>query len=432
MTAKKESKKEPLQAPRGMHDIFPDDYLYYQAIYDKVEEIAEYYGFSPIQTPHIEQSGLFSAAAGETTDIIEKQMYALKPKGGDNLSLRPEGTPGVMRAYIEHGMHTWPQPVMFWYKGSFFRHEKPQRGRLRELQQFGLEILGEEKAISESTIIKIMSLALEELGLGPITVHVNSLGDKECRNAYKKELVTYYKKKNKHLCKDCKRRLVKNPLRLLDCKEEKCIELKKEAPQMVNHLCPECKNHFKETIELLEANNVAYTLDTHLVRGLDYYTRTVFEFFTETKEGEIGAPMALGAGGRYDYLGKILSNRDVPACGGALGIDRLVLLMKEKGITPRQKRKPKVFLIQLGQAAKLKSFGLIEMLRKAKVPASQSISKDSLRGQLKVADRLRVAYALILGQKEAMDNTVIVRDMSTGSQDTVKIEKIVEYLKTKD
>lgn len=429
---KKESKKEPLQALRGMHDILPEDYLYYQAVYDKVEEIAEYYGFSPIQTPYIEKSELFSAAAGETSDVVEKQMYALKPKGGDNLSLRPEGTPGVMRAYMEHGMHTWPQPVMFWYKGSFFRHEKPQRGRLRELQQFGLEILGESKAVAESTIIKIMSLALEELGLGPITVHVNSLGDKECRNSYKKELVAYYKKKSKNLCKDCKRRLVKNPFRLLDCKEDKCIEMKKEAPQMVNHLCPACKDHFKENIELLEANNVSYNLDTRLVRGLDYYTRTVFEFFAEAKEDELGAPLALGGGGRYDYLGKILSGRDVPACGAAIGVDRVVLAMKEKGITPRQKRKPKVFLIQLGQTAKLKSFGLIETLRKSKIPASQSISKDSLRGQLKLAARLKVAYALILGQKEAMENSVIVRDMNTGSQDTIKIDKIVEYLKNKD
>lgn len=430
MSVKKDFKKEIVQTPRGMHDILPEDYLYYQTIQDKSEEIAEYYGFSPIQTPHIERMELFTAAAGETSDIVEKQMYSIK--GGDNLALRPEGTPGVMRAYIEHGMHTWPQPVMFWYKGSFFRHEKPQKGRLRELQQFGLEILGEEKAIAEATIIKTMVLAAEELGLGPISVHINSLGDKECRNTYKKELVSYYKKKGKNLCKDCKRRLVKNPLRLLDCKEEKCAELKKEAPQMVNHLCPACKDHFRETIELLEANNISYALDTHLVRGLDYYTRTVFELFAEPKEGDLGSPMALGGGGRYDYLGKIFSNRDIPACGGALGIDRLALTMKDRGIAPRQKRKPKVFLIQLGQAAKLKSFSIIDMLRKAKIPASQSISKDSLKGQLKIADKLRVGQALILGQKEAIDNTIIVRDMESGSQDTVKIEKLVEFLKNKD
>src|SRR3989344_3269066 len=281
---RKKINKENIQSPKGMNDILADEYVFYQNIYDKAEEIASYYGFKPIQTPHLEKTELFTSTVGESTDIVEKEMYTLRTKGGDALALRPEGTAPVMRAYIEHGMHTLPQPVMLWYKGSFFRHENPQKGRFREFFQFGLEIIGESKPIGEVMIIQIFTLALKELGLGPIIVHVNSVGDKECRGEYRKKLIAYYRKHLSSLCKDCKRRFKENPLRLLDCKETNCAEIKRNTPQSIDSLCAPCKQHLKENLEFLEASKTNYYLDTKLVRGLDYYTRTVFEIFLDQEK----------------------------------------------------------------------------------------------------------------------------------------------------
>ena len=386
---------------------------------------------SPIQTPHLENVDLFTATVGATSDIVEKQMYYVKSDGNGNLVLRPEGTAPVMRAYIEHGLHTLPQPVMLWYKGSFFRHENPQKGRFREFFQFGLEMIGESKPIGEVMIIQIFTLALKELGLGPVIVHVNSVGDKECRGEYRKKLVAYYRKHLPNLCKDCKRRFKENPLRLLDCKETKCAEIKRNAPQSIDSLCAPCKQHFKETLEFLENNGINYYLDTKLVRGLDYYTRTVFEIFLDQEESSEGQSLALAAGGRYDSLAKILGKRDIPAVGGGIGVDRVVMAMQEKKIAPKPKRTPKVFLIQLSQSAKHRSMSIIEMFRTTNIYIAQSISKDNLNSQLSLASKMKVPYVLILGQKEVLENSIMVRDMDTGAQESVPMEKVVEIIKKK-
>lgn len=414
-----------------MHDILPQEYIIYKHIYEKAEEIASYYGFMNIATPYLEKKDLFTASLGDSSDIVEKQMYNLKTKGGDILTLRPEGTAPIMRSYIENGMQTWPQPVMFQYQGSFFRHEKPQRGRLREFHQFGLEILGEEKAIAEAMIIKILFLALGEIGIKNVMVHINSLGDKGCRNAFRKELVNYYRKKINSACGDCKKRFYKNPLRLLDCKEEKCIEIKNEAPQMIDFMCAECKRHFKEVLEFLDTNEIPYSLNTRLVRGLDYYSRTVFEFIEETENEINQANFALGGGGRYDYLSQMLSNKKIPAVGGALGVDRIAQLISERQIKIKSSKETKIFFIQLGSMAKYKSLKIIEMLRKNHIPLMQSVSKDTLKSQLRIASRLNMSYALILGQKEVMEKSIIVKNMETSAQETVPIEKVVEFVKNK-
>jgi histidyl-tRNA synthetase len=448
--AKKDKQKDTLlQAPKGMRDILPEEYHFYQNFFEKAEEIANYYGFQPIQTPHLEKIDLFTAAVGEATDIVEKQMYTLKTRGGDRLVLRPEGTAPVLRTYLKHGMYTWPQPVMLWYKGSFFRHENPQAGRFREFQSFGLEILGEENSIADATIIKVATTILEELGLTQYIVHINSIGDKECRGVYRKELSNYYRRKINHLCKDCRRRLKENPLRLLDCKEESCQELKKEAPQMINFLCPNCKIHFKEVLEILDTLNIPYLLDHYLVRGLDYYSRTVFEVYSVSsdvngkkereKEEKIEMPensflttgFALLGGGRYDYLSKILSNKDVPAVGVGMGAERIIMALTEKNLLRHKSRAPKVFFIQIGALAKRKSLLLTEMFRKAGIPLAQSVTKDSFKSQLKIAARLGASLILILGQKEALEETVIARDLGLGGQDIVPFSKIVEFVKNK-
>ncbi len=422
-----------MQTPKGTRDILPEDYFYFKTIYKKAEEIADYYGFLSIQTPHLEKTELFTASLGEATDIMEKQMYSFKTRGNDHLSLRPEGTAPIIRSYIEHGMHTWPQPVMLQYKGSFFRHEKPQKGKLRELQQFGLEIIGEEKAIGEAIIIKVLTLILEELGIKSIIVHINSLGDKECRPAYRRELSAYYRKKLNDVCEDCKKRFKKNPMRLLDCNEEKCREIKKQAPQMVDYLCIECKKHFKEVLEFLDSSNIPYFLNSNLVRGLDYYSRTVFEIFENEEEEnkEEKEKLAVAGGGRYDYLAKMLANKNFPAVGGALGIDRIAQLITDKKIKKMHPKTPKIFFIQLGTAAKLNSLNIIEIFRNAHIPIAHSISKDNLKNQLRIASKLNISYALILGQKEALENSIIIREMDSGNQETVPIKKVVEIIKSK-
>jgi histidyl-tRNA synthetase len=334
-----------------------------------------------------------------------------------------------MRAYIEHGMQSEPQPVMFYQYGPVFRHDKPQRGRYRQFWQFDVDALGSEKSIVDALVLKTVCTILQEAGAENISVDINSIGDKECRPQYIRELSNYYKKHLSSLPQIDRERLKTNPLRILDSKEEKTKEINEGAPDSISYLCPACKKHFKEVLEYLEEIGIPYTINKNLVRGLSYYTRTVFEVIEE-RGGEEGTPLTIAAGGRYDYLGKQLgSKKDVPAIGISIGVDRILTMPWYKKQTPRIMKKPKIYFIQLGADAKLKSLNVIEILRKAHIPIMQSLSKDSLGSQLAVAEKLGVPYTIIFGQKEAMDNTVIVRDMKTRSQDTVKIDALSDYIK---
>ncbi|HPI24608.1 MAG TPA: histidine--tRNA ligase, partial [Candidatus Paceibacterota bacterium] len=274
---KTKGKVSALQSVKGMRDLIGDQVFVFQGFCEKAAEIALYYGFKPIETPILEKEDLFARGVGQDTDIVSKEMFTLKTKGGDRLVMRPEGTASVMRAYAENGMHSWPQPVMFYYSGPFFRHENPQRGRYRQFYQFGLEILGSPKSILDATIIKLTTTILEESGFNNYTLKINSIGDAECRGAYRRDLVNYYKKNLKGVCADCRERIKTNPLRLLDCKNPMCQEIKKDAPESIASLCGPCKAHFKEVLEYLDAMNIPYEIDSTVVRGLDYYSRTVFE-----------------------------------------------------------------------------------------------------------------------------------------------------------
>ncbi|MCX6712264.1 MAG: histidine--tRNA ligase, partial [Candidatus Vogelbacteria bacterium] len=352
-------------------------------------------------------------------------------KGGDHLALRPEHTAGLMRSYIEHGMQSLPQPLLFYSYGPTFRHDNPQKGRYRQFYQFGLEILGTKKSIADATIINLTRLILEEAGITNLKFKINSLGDSECRSTFRRELVSYYKKNLKGVCADCRERIKTNPIRLLDCKNPNCQEVKKGSPEAISYLCAPCKAHFKEVLEYLDELGINYEIDNSLVRGLDYYTRTVFEVFVEKTgtDGEVSS-LALGGGGRYDNLAKSLDiKREIPAVGVSLGVDRITELATYAKLSPRIAKKPKVFFIQLSFDAKLKSFEVIEALRLAKIPVQHSLSKDSLSTQLGLAEKIGVPFTIILGQKEALDGTVIVRNMDNRSQDTIKVAKLAEYLK---
>lgn len=429
MNDKIKPKKEPLGAPKGMKDIMNESYYEYQGFFEKAQEIAMYYGFNPIETPILEKEELFNTSIGEGTDIVDKEMYTLKTKGGDRLAMRPEGTAGVMRSYIENGMGSLPQPLMFYYYGQFFRHENPQKGRLRELRQFGLEIIGSDKSIADAIVIKTTIDILEEAGAKNLSIDINSMGDKESRASYTKELVSYYKKHISSLPAIDRERLKTNPLRILDSKDPKTIAINQDAPESVSFLNPESKKHFKEVLEYLEEFGISYNINKLLVRGLSYYSKTVFEI-TANNDEEEGSGLAIAGGGRYDYLARSLGNKkDVGAIGVGIGVDRIVMAPWYAKLNPRILKKPKFYFIQLGFEAKLKSLTIIEMLRKAKVPINQSLSKDSLSAQLAIAEKNKVPYAIIFGQKEAIEGSVIVRNMDNRSQATVPIKKLIEYIK---
>lgn len=423
----KEKKTVEPVSPKGMRDIIGEDYYKFQGFFEKAQEVAVYYGFKPIETPILEHETTFTTAVGEGTDIVDKEMYTLKTKGGDHLALRPEHTAGLMRAYIENGMQNQPQPVLLYHSGPVFRHDKPQRGRYRQFYQFDVDALGNEKSITDALVIKTIYTILEEAGAKNLVVTINSIGDKDSRPAYIKELTNYYKKHLKDLSPIDQERLKTNPLRILDSKDEKTKEINQNAPDSLSYLSTSGKRHFKEVLEFLDQMDIAYQIDKTLVRGLSYYTHTVFEII-ETMED--GASMTIAGGGRYDYLGRALgSKKDIPAMGGSIGMDRIIERPWFKDLAPRILKKPKVYFIQVGYEAKLKSLNVIEILRKAHVPMMQSLSKDSLSAQLAVAEKSGAPYTLIFGQKEAMEQSVIVRNMETREQDTVPLTELNTYIK---
>ncbi len=426
---KKRTNKEPINSVKGMRDILDTNYYNFQGFFEKAQEVAIYYGFKPIETPIVEHENVFTSSIGEGTDIIDKEMYTLKTKGGDHLALRPEHTAGTMRSYIENGMQSLPQPIMLYSYGPVFRHDNPQKGRYRQFYQFDMDILGSEKSILDALVIKTAMTILCEAGATNLSVDINSIGDKECRSSYIKELVSFYKKNINLLPAVDRERLKTNPLRILDSKEEKTIELNQKAPESISHLCPACKKHFKEVLEYLEEAKIAYNINKCLVRGLSYYTRTVVEIIEEDEE--TGKRIAIAGGGRYDYLGKQLgSKKDISAVGISIGVDRIIEAPWFSKLTPRIIKKPKVYFIQLGFEAKLKSLNIIEVLRKGKIPIAQSISKDNLSTQLAIAEKIGMEYAIIFGQKEALEDSVIFRNMNNRSQETVKIDKLLEYIKS--
>lgn len=414
-----------LAPPRGMRDILPADALVRAKIVETARGVAQYYGFEEIRTPILEKVELFTRGIGESTDIVEKEMYTLRTKGGDKLALRPEGTAPVVRAYLNHGMHKLPQPQKLYYIGPFFRHERPQSGRYRQFDQVGFEIIGGEvDPIYDAEIIVMFYRTLEELKTGTLMVHINSIGCRICRSGYRSKLVNYYKRLE--VCKDCVRRMKDNPLRLLDCKKDSCQAVKAGAPSILDSLCSLCRGHLKQVLEHLEELELPYMLNPLLVRGFDYYNRTVFEIFTEKSE------LAIVAGGRYDYLAEMIGGRSTSAGGAAMGVDRVVEIMRESNPKAfEQKAKSKVFLVHIGELARKKSLLLMEELRQNNIPIFTSFGKQSLSHQLETANKADAQIALILGQKEVYEESIIIRNMESGVQESVPIGNVVNQIKKK-
>ncbi|MFC1639113.1 histidine--tRNA ligase, partial [Patescibacteria group bacterium] len=354
--------------------------------------------------------------------------FSFLDRGDHHVTMRPEGTASVARAYINHGMLNLPQPVKLYYVGPMFRHERPQQGRYRQHHQFGVEVFGDDNPVLDAEICLLAHLFYKEIGIGT-TVHINSLGCVDCRPTYREELVNYYRPKRPKLCDDCKRRLSRNPLRLLDCKVPECRELRDDAPQIVDSLDDSCKEHLMQVLEYLDDLQVPYVLDPHLVRGFDYYTRTVFEIMPE--EGG-SAKNALGGGGRYDTLIEDLGGReDTPACGFGLGLERAILQIKAQEDEPPVEEPPEVFVAQLGDSARRKAFTLFEDLRNNGFRIAGNFTKNSLKAQLEIANRLNAQLTVILGQQEVLDGTILVRDMESGMQEIIDYRKAVSSLKKK-
>jgi histidyl-tRNA synthetase len=427
---KEEAVLEPLvlQPPRGMKDILPEDQGFWDQVRRTTERLARDYGYSRIDVPLVEFSNLFVRSVGSGTDIVEKEMYAFTTKGGDKVALRPEFTAGIARAYIQHGMHVLPKPIKLFSTGPVYRYDRPQEGRYREFYQVNYDVFGEQDAILDAQVIQVAARVVQSLGIKAVQIQVNSIGCPACRKEYRELLVNYLESKKQKLCQDCKNRLETNPLRVLDCKEDKCAQVAAAAPQSIDHLCEECRVHFKNLLEYLDELDLPYVINPQLVRGLDYYTKTVFEIWSGEEEGRKNA---LGGGGRYDGLVKMLGGEATPAIGFGLGVERLILEMKRVQAKPYRAPRPKIFLAQLGELAKKRSLRLFSDLEKNGILVAESFGRGSLKSQMRVADKLGVEITLILGQKEALDKTVIVKNMATGVQEIVSVEKLVELVKRK-
>ena len=427
---KEKVKEEPLvlQSLRGMKDILPASQPYWEQVRRTSERLARDYGFLRMDTPLVEYANLFTRSIGESTDIVEKEMYTFTTRGGDKVALRPELTAGNCRSYIQNGMQVMAKPVKIFSTGPVYRYDRPQEGRFREHYQVNFDAYGEQDSILDAQMIQIASRLVQALGIKAIQLQVNSIGCPVCRKSYKDLLVSYLESKKTRLCQDCKRRLATNPLRVLDCKEDKCFQVAVSAPQSVDHLCEDCRVHFRTLLEYLDELDLLYTINPRLVRGLDYYTKTVFEIWSASEEGK---KLSLGGGGRYDNLMKAIGGEDTPAIGFALGVERIIEEMTRVQAKPYKPPRPKVFLAQLGALAKKKSLRMFSDLEKNGILVAESFGRGSLKSQLKVANRLGVEITLILGQKETLDGTVIVKNMSTGAQETISAEKLVDLIKKK-
>jgi len=405
------------RAPRGTQDILPDKQPAWDFVRDAVARLCTVFGYTRIETPVFEDASLFTRGVGEVTDIVQKEMYVFEDRGGQDLALRPEGTAPVCRAYLQHGMHNLTQPVRLWYWTPIFRYDRPQAGRYRQHHQFGAEAIGEADAAADAEIIELLWRLYEELGLTDLTLNLNSIGDQNCRPAYLQLLRDYYGDKLSLICSDCKARYQSNPLRLLDCKQERCQPILTGAPAMTEHLCPECSAHFDDLRSYLVSADVPFLLNPRLVRGLDYYTRTTFEVLPK----EEGGQSTVGGGGRYDGLIEQLGGRPTPGVGFGSGIERIILNLERQKVQLSGAQGPRVYVVSQAPAARVPAFRLASALRRAGIPAIAASGERSLKAQLRQADALNAEYAAIIGARELKDELVTLKRLADGEQEMVPI-----------
>ena len=411
------------QAPRGTEDVLPAEAVNWQIIEGVMRSEAALHGFGEVRTPVFEHTELFQRGVGDTTDIVQKEMYTFLDKGGRSVTLRPEGTAGAARAMLEHGVYNDGLPVRFYYLTSCYRYEKAQKGRLREFHQFGAELYGSADPLADAEVILLGSSIFERFGLSDVRLEINSIGCPECRAKYLEALRDYFGAHRDELCETCLDRLERNPMRILDCKSPVCSAIAAGAPKMLDYLCDGCKEHFESVKQALDAAGVAYTVNPSIVRGLDYYTRTVFEFLAPID----GRELAVCAGGRYDGLIEELGGQSMPALGFALGMERLLLLLRQQSVELPGEDPCEIFIASLGQPAKLAAFRLCDTLWKSGVRASCDVNGRGLKAQMKYADKLGAKYSLVLGDDELAAGKAELKNMKTGEKQKISLgEKFLD------
>lgn len=415
-----------ITAPRGTQDFLPEQTAEWQLLERKIRQICSLYGFGEIRTPLFESTELFLRGIGETTDVVTKEMYTFNDRGGRSMTLRPENTASVVRAFLEHKLYGDPQVHKFYYMGPMFRHDRPQAGRYRQFNQFGVEEIGSRNPAVDAEIIAMAFQLFRELGLTDLDLHLNSVGCPKCRPVYRQKLIEFYADKKDMLCDDCKARLDKNPLRVLDCKEEGCKQASVGVPELTDNLCDDCRDHFTKVQQYLTAVGIPFTLDPRLVRGLDYYTNTAFEIMY----APLGAQSTVCGGGRYDGLIEEVGGPSTPGIGFAIGMERLLLTLKEQGLLPPPQRKRPVFIVALGDAAKTAAFTIQQQLREKGIYAEIDLMGRSMKGQMKSANKLEADYTVIIGEDELAGGQVQVRDMNTKEQLSIPMNGIIEYMET--
>ncbi len=408
---------------KGMHDILPDDMPSWHFVENTYRSLVERFGYNEVRTPILEPLDLFVRGIGETTDIVEKEMYAFEDKGGARLALRPEGTASAIRAYIQHNVQAREPQTKWYYLGSMFRRERPAKGRYRQFYQAGAELIGTQAPSADAEIIDMAVQFIESLGIGGVSVQLNTLGDEATRPLFRAALVDYFSKLDSELCSDCHRRLQTNPLRILDCKNKKCGEIASQAPSVHDFLSEEASAHFNELRRLLDRNKIPYRVVPMMVRGLDYYTRTIFE--VQVRSDSLGAQSAIVGGGRYDNLIHDLGGRDTPAIGFSFGIERLLMILEDSAVPGRD---PGVFVAGVGEGGPDRALDLARELRRAGFKVEISYAGGSLRSQLKRADRLGTAVTLIAGEDEAARGAVTWRDMTDGRQEEVLLADLASRI----
>lgn len=413
------------QAPRGTQDILPEEQPYWRYLEQIIAQITRLYGYRRIDTPTFEDTSLFTRSVGEGTDIVDKEMYTFDDKGGKSMTLRPEGTAPVCRAYVQHGMHNLPQPVKLYYLASVFRYDRPQAGRLREHHQFGCEAIGDDDPALDAEVIAMAWRFYQTIGLKKINLQINSIGCPTCRPSYLATLKGYYQQYAAGLCADCKNRLEKNPLRLLDCKQESCRSAAENAPHGIDTLCPACAAHFQQLQKYLRLLEIPFHINHRLVRGLDYYTRTVFEIQPEDEGGQ----STIGGGGRYDGLIAQLGGKPAPAIGFATGLERIILNLKKENIPVPAPAPLQAYIAAIGDAARDTAFTLAASLRQAGISAVCATGGKSLKAQMRQADTLGALYTVIIGEDEVKAGTVTLRRMAGGAQETLKLNELVARFK---
>ena len=406
------------QAPRGVQDWYGEN-MHKRAVVEKIaRDLAKTYNMTEIITPMFEHTVLFQRGVGETTDVVQKEMYTFKDKGDRSITLKPEGTAGVMRAYLEHNMYAQPAPTKLYYVTQAFRYEKPQSGRLRQHHQFVVEFVGSKSPLAEVELITLVTTLIKKLGLKDAKLHINSIGCKNCRKTYNEALLAYLKKHEESLCPTCRERMQKNPLRVIDCKVETCKAIVTDAPRTIDYLDDECREHFEELQSLLNELNIPYEIDTGIVRGLDYYTKTVFEFVNE--DG-----FTLCGGGRYDGLiHEIDEKQDIPSVGFGMGIERILYFLEREGVELPPQDPVALYVGILGKDAKARAYKLVNEIRSHGVIVETDYMDRSVKAQMKYANKIGAKKTVIIGSEELENNLAHVKDMETGEQVEVALDKI--------